>query len=116
MRAKDRQGVGVIRRRVEGIGEHLLPRLQALGSTEIDIGEKMHSGTRDPQFRDKAAIPKRIFRVVKKVDDLIQQFCWEVWSRHRGFRLKAKASALALGLLLSLLPSPKLPVWCFQRI
>jgi hypothetical protein len=62
------------------------------------------SGARDPQFGDEATTPKRISCVVKKVDDVIQCFCWEVGIRHRGFRQEVKASALALDRLLIVFP------------
>ena len=63
---------------------------------ERDIVEKVLSGAWDPRFRDEATVPKRDFLVVQVVDDVIQDFCWEVEIRHRGSRHDAIASVLAL--------------------
>ena len=43
---------------------------------EPDLGEKVLSGAGDPRFRDEAAIPKRVFCVVRMIDDadVIQHF------------------------------------------
>ena len=46
--ANDRQGVSVVRRRVERVGEQRIPRLQSLCDAEPDLGENVLSGTRDP--------------------------------------------------------------------
>ena len=42
------EGVGMICKKVERIGEHLRPRLQALRGVQLDIFEQVRSGTRDP--------------------------------------------------------------------
>jgi len=57
-----------------------LPRFQTFG------GEKMLSGTGDPRPRDEVAIPERVAFVVQNVDDVIQQFRREAWSRNGGSR------------------------------
>ena len=46
--AFNRQGVSVIRRRGQWIWKHLLPRLEVVCGPELDISEKVFSGTRDP--------------------------------------------------------------------
>jgi hypothetical protein len=57
---------------------------------ERDIGEKVFSGARDPSFGDEATVPERVLCVVYVVDDVIQEFCWEVGVRHRGSWLLAE--------------------------
>ena len=48
LRALNRKGVCMVRWGVGRIRERLLPRLEAFGRREPDIGEEVFSGTRNP--------------------------------------------------------------------
>ena len=42
------EDVSITTRRIERVGERLLPRLEVLHVAEVDLGEKVLSGARDP--------------------------------------------------------------------
>ena len=46
--------------RVGRIWERLLPRFDVFRRRELDLGEEVISGTRNPRFGDEAAIPERL--------------------------------------------------------
>ena len=52
---------------------------------ECDVGEKVLSGTRDPRSGDEATLLECLWIVAQKVDDVIEDFWWEVGNRRRGF-------------------------------
>lgn len=50
-----------------------------------NLGEKMVSGAGDPRLRNEAALFESLRIVVQMVEDVIEDFWWEVWISHRGF-------------------------------
>ena len=50
-----------------------------------DLDEKMVSGAGDPRLRNEAALFESLRIVVQMVEDVIEDFWWEVWISHRGF-------------------------------
>jgi hypothetical protein len=66
-------------RGIGGIQEGFLPQFEVFWRREIDIGEKMLSGARNPWFGDDATILERLWFVMQEVDDVIEDFWWETW-------------------------------------
>ena len=52
--------------------------------TELDLCEKVISGARDPRFGNKTTSLECVRVVVQKVGDVVEDFWWEAWIRHRG--------------------------------
>ena len=70
-------------RRVRRIREGVVPRLESAGGIEPDIGENIFSGARNPRFGDETALFECLPFVVQEVEDVIEDFSWEDWIRHR---------------------------------
>ena len=72
------QGFGVARRRSGTIREDGFPRLHVLRREELDVGEKMLPGTRNPGLGNETTL-ERISFLVWKVNVVIQQFRRVIW-------------------------------------
>ena len=64
---------------------------------ELDSGEDVSSGARDPRLRDETTPLECLRVVVQRVDNVVEDFWWEIWIRHRYQRSKASILALILG-------------------
>ena len=72
------QGFGVARRRSGTIRKDGFPRLHVLRREELDVGEKMLPGTRNPGLGNETTL-ERISFLVWKVNVVIQQFRRVIW-------------------------------------
>ena len=79
------QRASVMRRRISGVLESLLPCLETSEIPEHDFAKQVFSSARNPRFGDKATPLERFGLVSKEVDDVVGDFWWETWIRHNDF-------------------------------
>ena len=77
-------------RRVGGIRECLLPRVDVSGTLELYPSEKVFSGARNPRLGDETALLEYFRFFAQEVDDAIGDFWWETrtWHAMVGLRVQ----------------------------
>jgi len=69
---------------VRNIRESLLPRFEFTWGMELDTSEQVLSSTRSLWFGDKATLFECLSFVMQEVDDVVEDFLWEIRLRHHG--------------------------------